>query len=91
VLWYDLGRDGLHSFFYVGNSGSMAPQIRDALRDAGLPREFEIFRRAMALFGKDYPVVSEQREKFFGWSQPLTRVDANPSGLPPCPGRPPSA
>jgi hypothetical protein len=76
VLWDNFGRDGLHTFFYVSNGGSLAPQIRDALRDAGLAREHDIFSRAMALFGKDYPLDSKQREKFFGWSQPATRVDA---------------
>jgi uncharacterized protein DUF4375 len=76
VLWYSLGRDGLHTFFYVSDAAGMAPQIRDTLKTAGLSREYDVFVRAMALFGKDYPLDAEARKKFFGWSQPSTRVDA---------------
>lgn len=76
VLWYGLGRDGLHTFFYVSDAAGMAPQIRDTLKAAGLGHEHDVFVRAMALFGKDYPLDAEVRKKFFGWSQPSTRVDA---------------
>jgi uncharacterized protein DUF4375 len=76
VLWYGLGRDGLHTFFYVNRAAAIAPQIREVLKDAGLAREHELFTRAMALFGKDYPLDDEERKKFFGWSQPSTRIDA---------------
>lgn len=76
ALWYNLGRDGLHTFFYSRDTGSSAPLVRDVLQKAGLTREFNIFSSAMELFGKDYPRDSEQRSKFFGWSQPSTRIDA---------------
>lgn len=75
ALWYNFGRDGLHTFFY-SEAGSAAPLMRDTLRKAGLTREYEIFSQAMALFGNDYPLDYQQRSKFFGWSQPSTRIDA---------------
>src|SRR5579864_3424244 len=75
ALWYNLGHDGLHTFFFL-SGGSAAPQVRDALRDAGLARELDIFESAMALFGKDYPIDPKRREAFFGWSRPGKRVDA---------------
>ena len=75
VLWYNLGRDGLHTFFFL-DSGNIAPLMRDALQKAGLTRELDIFSRAMALFGKDYPSDREQRYQLFGWSQPHTQIDA---------------
>ncbi len=75
ALWYNFGSDGLHTYFY-SEAGSAAPLIRDTLQKAGLQREFEIFSRAMALFGKDYPLDYAKRSKFFGWSQPSTQIDA---------------
>jgi len=75
ALWYNFGGDGLHTFFY-SEAGSAAPLMREALQKAGLTREFEIFNQAMALFGKDYPLDHAERTKFFGWSQPSTRIDA---------------
>jgi Domain of unknown function (DUF4375) len=75
VLWHNLGRDGLHTFFYL-DSGNIAPLMRDTLQKAGLTRELDIFGRSMALFGKDYPSDREQRSELFGWSQPSKRIDA---------------
>ena len=62
ALWYNFGRDGLHTCFY-SEAGSTAPLMRDTLQKAGLTREFEIFSQAMALFGKDYPLDYETRAK----------------------------
>lgn len=76
VLWSNLGRDNLHTFFYLDQSGSTAPLMRDTLQKAGLAHEFDIFSREMALFGKDYPLDPGQRKHFFGWSKPATRADA---------------
>jgi hypothetical protein len=76
VLWNNLGRDGLHTFFYMDRAGSTAPLMRETLQKAGLRREFDIFSRAMALFGEDYPLDPQQRSTFFGWSKPSSRVDA---------------
>lgn len=67
ALWDRLGRDGLHTYFYM-KGGSVAPSIRDALRDAGMAREHEIFSRAMALFGDTYPIEEAVREKAFGYA-----------------------
>ena len=75
VLHDKLGRDGLHTLFYL-DEGAMAPRYLDALQAAGLSREHEIFARAMALFGKEYPKDDEQRKQLFGWSKPAKRVDA---------------
>jgi hypothetical protein len=74
ALWDGLGRDGLHTFFYL-DSGVVALSVRDALKRAGLKRELEIFSQAIALFGENFPVVSKDRESYFGWSKPATRID----------------
>jgi hypothetical protein len=49
--------------------GSVAPAIRDALKEAGLAREHELFARAMGYFGIPYPVDNETRYKLFGYSR----------------------
>ena len=61
-------RDGLHTFFFM-RGGSIAPAIRDALKEAGLEREHALFVRAMSLFGTPYPVDNEERYKLFGYSK----------------------
>lgn len=68
ALWDGLGRDGLHTFFYM-RGGTIAYEVRDALKAAGLTHEFEIFSRAMALFGPDYPVDDQKRETYFEYSK----------------------
>jgi hypothetical protein len=69
VLWYKLGRDdALHTFFFL-DEHTIAPLMRDTLQKAGMTREHDVFSRAMALFGNDYPLDPEQRHKLFGWSQ----------------------
>jgi hypothetical protein len=62
-------RDSLHPYFSM-RGGSIAPAIRDALKEAGLTREHELFVRAMSLFGTPYPTDDKEREKFFGYSKP---------------------
>lgn len=74
TLWDKLGRQGLHTFFYM-KGGTVAPSIRDALRDAGMTREHEIFSRAMALFGESYPIDEGVREKAFGYSTPSRELN----------------
>jgi hypothetical protein len=60
-----MGVGDLKSFF-GRKSGAVAAEIRDALGDAGLMREHEIFNRAMSLFGSDYPEDASIREKMSG-------------------------
>jgi hypothetical protein len=67
VLHDGLGRDGLHTFFFM-RAGAYAPTIADVLKAAGLEREHAEFRRAMALFGPAYPVDEEARAKYFSYS-----------------------
>jgi hypothetical protein len=67
VLRDGLGRDGLHTFFFL-SAGQHAPAIRDALQAAGIEREHALFVRAMSLFGPTYPVDNEVRAKGFGFS-----------------------
>jgi hypothetical protein len=77
VLRGGLGRDGLHTFFFM-SSAAHAPAVRDALQASGLKREHELFTRAMALFGPAYPVDSETRAKNFSYSSldtPLNDFD----------------
>lgn len=62
-----LGRDGLHTFFFLAG-GAHAFAIRDVLKDAGLAREHDLFVRAMALFGPDYPIDNRERAKLFAYS-----------------------
>ncbi|MCZ7595877.1 MAG: DMP19 family protein [Hyphomicrobium sp.] len=77
VLRAALGRDGLHTFFFL-SAGVHAPAIRDALQVAGLRREHELFLRAMELFGPTYPADNETRAKAFSYSSldtPLNDFD----------------
>lgn len=78
VLRDGLGRDGLHTFFFL-SAAQHAPAIRDALATAGLKREHELFVQAMALFGPDYPFDNDARAKRFSYSSldtPLNDFDA---------------
>lgn len=78
VLREGLGRDGLHTFFFM-SAAQHAPAIRDALAAAGLKRERELFVQAMALFGADYPVDNEARARRFSYSSldtPLNDFDS---------------
>ena len=77
VLHDGLGRDGLHTFFFL-SAAQHAPAIRDALATAGLKREHALFVEAMALFGPDYPIDNEARTKRFSYSSldtPLNDFD----------------
>ncbi len=67
VLRDNLGRDGLHTFFFMGVARH-APAIRDALEAAGLKREHDLFTLALAMFGPDYPVDEDRRVAFFSYS-----------------------
>lgn len=77
VLRDRLGRDGLHTFFFL-SAAQHAPAIRDALAAGGLKREHELFVKALDLFGPDYPVDNEARAKRFSYSSldtPLNDFD----------------
>ena len=77
VLQDGLGRDGLHTFFFL-SAAQHAPAIRDALAAAELNREHALFVEAMQLFGRRYPVDSEARAKRFSYSSldtPLNDFD----------------
>jgi hypothetical protein len=67
VLRNGLGRDGLHTFFYM-KGGELAQPIRDALRASGLQREHALFTQAMALFGDEYPTDTPTRGKRYSYS-----------------------
>lgn len=67
VLRNSLGRDGLHTYFYM-KGGALAPAIRDALHAAGMTREHALFSEAMALFGAAYPVDNGVRAQHFSYS-----------------------
>jgi hypothetical protein len=67
VLRDNLGRDGLHTFFFMGVARH-APAIGDALETAGLKREHDLFTLALAMFGPDYPVDEDRRVAFFSYS-----------------------
>jgi Domain of unknown function (DUF4375) len=76
--WGPDEKEGLHTFFYLWG-GDRAPQVRDALFEAGLLKQDRIFRRAMAAFGPHYPLERKARSPFFGWSQPAKQIDATTS------------
>lgn len=67
VLRNGLGRDGLHTYFYMGG-GALAPPIREALKAAGMAREHALFSEAMALFGPTYPLEETERAKHYSYS-----------------------
>jgi Domain of unknown function (DUF4375) len=67
--------DWLHTFFFM-QSGDFAPQVHDALKEAGLTAQYEIFSKAMALFGQNYPVGHKDREVYFAWSKPDRPLNA---------------
>jgi hypothetical protein len=62
-----MGADGIHTYFFL--SSETAPIVRDALKNAGLHREYDLFTRAIALFGDTYPVDEKVRESMFGYSK----------------------
>jgi hypothetical protein len=66
--------DGLHTYFFL-EGGDVAPEVAEALREAGMERQYRAFSEAMALFGPNYPLTRVEREKNFAWSQPGTRID----------------
>jgi Domain of unknown function (DUF4375) len=70
--------EGLHTFFFLEN-GNFAPDVRNALREAELPAQYQIFNEAMASFGPNYPLAHDERKPFFAaWSgpeRPLTAID----------------
>ena len=77
VLRDGLGRDGLHTFFFM-SAAQHASAIRDALAAAGMNREHELFVKAMELFGPDFPVDNDARAKRFSYSSldtPLNDFD----------------
>jgi hypothetical protein len=75
TLWDSMAYqgDGL-SLFFDGKSGAIAPIVRDALQSAGLKRESTAFSQAMALFGDNYPIDNDAREKFFDSSASNGRI-----------------
>jgi hypothetical protein len=75
TLWDSMAYqgDGL-SLFFDGKSGGIAPIVRDALQSAGLQRESTAFSQAMTLFGEDYPIDNDARNKFFGSSASNGRI-----------------
>jgi hypothetical protein len=68
LIWHGWGRDGLHTFFYLGDA-SMAPEILEALREPGLGKQRRAFEKAAALFGPIYPRVQYLRDTFFAESK----------------------
>lgn len=77
VLHNGLGRDGLHTFFFM-KAAAHAPAIANALEAAGLQREHAIFVKAIQLFGPDYPLADDERMKHFSYSSldtPLNDFD----------------
>src|SRR5581483_11978766 len=76
--WGPQPEEGLHSFFYLSGGGH-AREVRDALFEAGLLRQDEVFRQAMAAFGPHYPADRRSRAPFFAWSQPGEKIDATTS------------
>ena len=67
VLRDNLGRDGLHTFFFM-SSARHAQAIGEALDAAGLKREHDLFTLAMTMFGPTYPVDEDKRVAFFSYS-----------------------
>jgi hypothetical protein len=59
----DQGRD-LYDFFYF-QSGDLAPQVRDALKEAAFAEQSQVLSEAMALFGPSYPIAHDKRETYF--------------------------
>lgn len=75
ALWDSLGRDGLHTYFYL-RGGDVANEVRDALKSAGLESEHELFASAMALFGAQYPDDEKKRAAHFGYARGQGELDA---------------
>ena len=62
---------GVHQFFY-NSSGSVAPEVHAAFIELGLDRQAALFKRALDMFGANYPRdMGKRRDKYFsheGWS-----------------------
>ncbi len=68
LLWHGWGRDGLHTFFYLGDA-SVAPEILEALKGPDFAKQRRAFARATALFGPIYPRAEYLRDTFFAESK----------------------
>jgi len=64
LVWHGWGRDGLHTFFFVG-SAAAAPEIMEALKQPGFDKQRRAFAQAIALFGPIYPRAEYLRATFF--------------------------
>lgn len=73
ALSWGMGADGIHTYFFL--SGGTAPSVRDALTNAGLHREHDLFTRAIALFGDTYPTDDKARESMFGYSKESAQLN----------------
>lgn len=82
VLAGEWGTDGLRTFFYL-RGGNLAPEVAEALGEAGLDRHAKIFAEAMALFGKPYPVEEKERDLFFSGSYARMLIDGTTCPPPP--------
>jgi len=61
---------GVHQFFY-NSDGVIAPDVYDAMITLGLPRQADIIKRGLAMFGAVYPRDTQaRRDGFFhdGWN-----------------------
>ena len=67
-LWWGLhGKHGLHTFFYL-KRGDLALEVQEALKAAGLAREYTVFSEAIALFGAKSPDQETTRAAYFGYA-----------------------
>ncbi len=73
--------DGLHKFFYLWD-GQVAPQVANALREAGFAEKAAIFTEAMAMFGTPYSTSDAGRADHFAWNGPRERISETESIVP---------
>jgi hypothetical protein len=71
--WGGPALESIHTFLFL-ESGDYAPQVLQALRDAGLSQRADILQAAMAEFGRDYPLDHAKRETWFAWSKPGRQI-----------------
>ncbi|WP_315836078.1 DMP19 family protein [Bradyrhizobium prioriisuperbiae] len=82
---HDGTTEGLHAYF-SNPSGTLAPDLLIALREAGLTERAAVVADAIAAFGPTYPVDDRKRSDFF--AQSFLRIK---DGVVPDPKKPPTA
>src|SRR5262249_20281724 len=60
----ELIRENLYDFFFWGQSGNVAPEVLQVLRELGLDKHAAAVEQGMAMLPSPYPTNTKQRNDF---------------------------